>query len=401
MRILMLTPDSQMIDRRILQEAAALKRLGHEVILLAGFECPENSDASQDGIEIHRFAYDWDDERLKTLRARVGRFESLHRIVNRVFMTFVRRFLELTSFERFIVECALPFRADVVHCHDLPVLRAGVRLAKLWNVPCVFDAHELYHQQETFPAVLRERLLRDEKELLPRCDAVITVNEFIAAELARIHGVPMPWVLYNSCEAPPIDTVRNRCGSLRDRLPAGTDGPIVLFQGWLSAERNIDNLVRAVAYTPSNVQLAVIGYGEHESQLRKTAAEAEVTDRVHFLGRIPAEELPLLHGASGPRLIPYLPIDLNHHLCSPNKFFEFVLSGVPVLAHRLPFFEAMAARHGVVECTDMDSPEAIGQTISSLIGSGRLEELRAQCLAARDRLGWHNDANRLGRSMPV
>ena len=42
MRVLMLTPDSQMIDRRILQEARTLQDVGHEVTLLA----PQGADAA-------------------------------------------------------------------------------------------------------------------------------------------------------------------------------------------------------------------------------------------------------------------------------------------------------------------------------------------------------------------
>ena len=52
MKILMLTPDSQMIDRRILQEAKVLVDRGHEVTLLAGFECKEAASYEQDGIRI-------------------------------------------------------------------------------------------------------------------------------------------------------------------------------------------------------------------------------------------------------------------------------------------------------------------------------------------------------------
>ncbi len=393
MRVLMLTPDAQMIDRRILQEAQVLRAAGHEVVLLAGFECREEEHYQLDGIEIHRHVYDWDDERLKTVRQRLGNRPGLHKVVNRVFMAFLRRFLRLTSFERFIVEKGLGHPADIVHCHDLPVLRSGRELGRLWNVPVVFDAHELYHAQETFPPALRARLLRDEKECLPGCAAVITVNEFIAAELHRIHGVPMPWVVYNSCEPPPREVVEERRGTLRDAVPG--DGPIVLFQGWISAERNIETVVRAMEFVPEPARLAVIGYGEHEAELRRIVAEKGLGQRVHFLGRVPSEEMLGYTVQADLGVIPYLPIDLNHRFCSPNKFFEYVLSGVPVLAHELPFFQAMRERHGVVECADLSDPRATGSAIAALLEGDRLAELRGRCLAARDRLAWANDAERL------
>ena len=393
MRILMLTPDCQMIDRRILQEAQTLRADGHQVTLLAGFECHKPEQYEDRGIPVHRFTYDWDDERLKRIRARIGAHSGLHRIVNRVFMSVVRRFLKLTPFERIVAEQGLAHRADAVHCHDLPVLRSGHWLAQRWGVPLVFDAHELYHAQETLPPVLRARLLRDERELLPQCAAVITVNEFIAAELHRIHRVPMPWVIYNSVEPPPLETIRARAGCLRERLP--DEGPIILFQGWLSGERNIETIVRAMAAVPAPARLAVIGYGPHEPELRRAASEAGVTDRVHFLGRVPSEELLAYTVDADLGVIPYLPIDLNHRYCSPNKFFEFVLSGVPVLAHDLAFFRTMAARHGVVAPGDLSQPASAAAALRAALVPEVLERMRERCLEARGELAWHNDAARL------
>ena len=68
----MLSPDCYMIDRRILQEARSLLGQGYRVTLLSGFESPREEHYVQDGIEIHRYQYDWDDERIKQLRPRIG-----------------------------------------------------------------------------------------------------------------------------------------------------------------------------------------------------------------------------------------------------------------------------------------------------------------------------------------
>ena len=393
MKILMITPDCQMIDRRILQEARSLIGVGHEVVLLAGFECGEDSSYEQDGITIHRFRYDWDDERLKQVRSRLAAMPWLHGFVNRLWMALLRRFFRLTSFERFVVEAARRHRADLVHVHDLPLLRCGEVVAREWGVPLVFDAHEIYHAQEVLAPVLRRRLLRDERELLPKCSAVITVNEFLAAVFHALHGVPMPTVLYNSAPVPPRDFLDANRDRLRERV--GGDGPIVLFQGWISAERNIETLVAAMAHVGADARLAIIGYGDHEPRLREIARERGLEERVVFLGRVEPDEILAYTAGADLGVIPYLPIDLNHRYCSPNKFFEFVLSGVPVLAHDLPFFAAMRGRFGVVECTDVSDPAATGATIERLLRDGRLPAMRERCFAARDRLGWHNDADRL------
>lgn len=395
MRVVMLTNDSQMIDRRILQEAATLVRGGHTVHLLAGFECSGPAEYDADGVHVHRFTYDWDDERLKKLRSRVRRWfpnnDRVIALVNRTFMFLAHRLFRISPFQRYILEQAYRFPSDVVHVHDLPMLVPGLALARTWGVPLVYDAHELYYAQEVLPKAVQKKYFKLERRLIRQADLVITVNEFIAALMAQRYGVPAPKVIYNAASEP---TATMDVGpSLRERV--GESGPIILFQGWLSPERNIESLVRALPYVPEPAQLALIGYGGHEATLRQIAKELHVERRVHFLGMVPSEQLLHLTRGADLGVIPYLPIDDNHRYCSPNKFFEFVLAGVPILAHTLPFFQDMARRHGVVECTDYADPRAIGRSIADLLTGGKLAALREHCLQARTVLNWTTEGNKL------
>src|SRR5436190_11533968 len=83
MRVVMLANDSQMIDRRILQEAATLVRGGHQVDVLCGFEVAQPTHyVTPDGVRVHRYSYDWDDERLKKLRRYLPNHDLLRRVVN-------------------------------------------------------------------------------------------------------------------------------------------------------------------------------------------------------------------------------------------------------------------------------------------------------------------------------
>jgi glycosyltransferase involved in cell wall biosynthesis len=393
MRVTMLTDDCQMIDRRIVQEAATLVQAGHTVHLLAGFECREPGEFVTRGVHVHRYNYDWDDERLKKLRAYLPRNDRVISYVNRAFMYMARRFFRVSPFQRFVLERAYQFPADVVHVHDLPMLLPGVLLSQHWGVPLVYDAHELYYAQDVLPKATQEKYFHLEKKLIRRAALVITVNEFIARLMAERYGVAEPRVVYNATE--PLTAPLAGVPTLRERV--GGDGPIVLFQGWLSAERNIETAVRAMAHVAAPAALAVIGYGGHEPALRQAARDLGIESRVHFLGAVPAEQI--LHYTRGAALgvIPYLPIDDNHRYCSPNKFFEYVLAGVPILGHDLAFFRMMAERHGVVACTDFTSPEAVGQAINHLLSSGALDHMRQCCAQAATVLNWATEGAKLLR----
>ena len=136
----MLAPDCYMIDRRIVQEARALTRSGYRVTLLSGFECPREEHYLQEDIAIHRYTYDWDDERLKKLRACLPASPLLQRWLNKTFMWTARRLLYASPFDTFVLSKARQYVADIIHVHDLPCLKYGVQLAAEWGALLVFDA---------------------------------------------------------------------------------------------------------------------------------------------------------------------------------------------------------------------------------------------------------------------
>jgi glycosyltransferase involved in cell wall biosynthesis len=395
MRVLMVTPDAQMIDRRILQEARTLTRAGHRVTLLAGFECTHDEDYELDGIHVRRFRYDWDDARVRRVRRLLPGPPPIKRLAHRILMFLARNVLPVPPYEHFIRERGLLHPADVVHVHDLPALHAGALLARAWGVPLVYDAHELYYAQEVLPPRARAACALKEKKYIRHAAVVLTVNDFLARILEARYNLGRVHVLYNCAEPEPgFDPVRARDESPLRALVSGP-GPLLLYQGWVSHERNIDTLVKAMTHVPPPARLAVLGYGEYAEHLKRLARELSVADRVYFLGRIASEDM-LRHTAGGDLgLIPYLPIDDNHRYCSPNKFFEYVQAGVPVVAHDLPFFRQMASRHGVVACADFTSAEGLGKAIAALLQGGTLAEMRRRCLEAGRVLTWSVEEEKL------
>ncbi len=394
-RILMLAPDNYMIDRRILQEARSLIGRGYRVILLSGFECAEEQHYIADGVEVHRYAYDWDDERLKKIRSRLPQNERLIRWVNLFFMRVVKHLLWVSPFDAFVVARARQFPSDVVHVHDLPCLKYGVSVSEEWGVPLVFDTHEIYPEQESLSPRQQGQLRRQERRFLPRTQLFVTINEAVADWYQQKYG-RRPLVLMNCADR--LDAARLAEG--RERLRAAVDLPtssrVLLYQGWMSAERNLNTLVRATALLPEDIYLVLIGYGAHEPVLRTLCDDQPWRDRVRFLGRIEPDEILMYTAGADVGVIPYLPVDLNHYLCSPNKFFEYLQVGVPVVAHDLPFFREMAETHGVVTVGDLSTVESMGAVLNALFADGaRLDEMRRSCQKASLILTWEVEVQKL------
>lgn len=396
MNIVMLTPDCFMIDRRILLEARTLVKAGHKVTLLAGFECAEENHYIQDGISIYRYRYDWDDERLKRIRERLPANDRLHMLMNKVYMFLAWRFFEKTPFDQFMVSRALQFEADIYHVHDLPCLKAGWYAAQYRNVPLIYDAHELYYAQEILPGRLQKLYFNLEKKYIKYPDAVVTVNSFLAKLMAERYKIKEPQVIMNCAEIPADFEPNSSAQKLRQKGNIPMDYKVVLYQGWLSRERNIETLIKGAKHFPDNVCLAIIGYGEYEVQLKEIAEAEGLNEKVFFLGPVPSDEILNYTAGADLGVIPYRPIDENHLYCSPNKFFEYVLAGVPVVTEDLPFFQLMKERYGVVHIADMSTPEGFGRTVKKIFSDvSLLEEMKLCCLEAAKDLNWDAEGKKL------
>lgn len=391
----MLCPDCQGMDRRVLQQAASLQQNGYRITLLCGFECPKEEHYVYNGIEIHRYRFDWDDERLKRLRARLPNHDRLRQLLNRGFMLVARRFLRFNPFDTFILGCAARFSADVVHVHDLPLLRLGSHLARRWGAKLVYDAHEIYYEQECLSYRQRDSLFRQERDAISRVDLFTTVNPAIADYFASRHR-RRPLVLFNSAVTPPAGFDHDSRRLLRTRAGLPPDALVVLFQGWFSAERNLTTLVRMAQHFPASTYLCLIGYGAHEKDLRAIVAGLPWADRVRFLGQVAPDHLMPLTAGADIGVIPYLAVDLNHELCSPNKFFEYLQAGVPIVAQDLVFFRLMAQRWGVVRTGDLATPSGMASAVlQTLQDVSCLAAMKANCHTAARTLCWEVEAEKL------
>lgn len=393
MKILMITPDALMIDRRIILEGKSLVEAGHDVTLLAGFECKEAVVYKEQGIEIHRYIYDWTDERIRNILPKLPPARWIRWAFATGFRYFAAIFLRMNSFERFMYQKLMDFNADVIQVHDLPCLKVGALAAHKKGIPLFYDAHEIYYSQNVLTPKQQKRLYKTEKKYIKWVSEAFTVNQFIAELMAERYNISPPHILLNATERPPkeagADILRKEAG-----LPA--EEKVVLYQGWISSERNIDKLIESVALWPQGISLVLIGYGAHVPALQKICQEQNIVGKVYFFGEKKNSELAAYTRHADLGVIPYEPIDENHLYCSPNKMFEFVVCGLPFICNRLPFFEYIQKTFGVLEHCEMGNPHSISQTIEQIMqDTRRLNLLKANCLKAAEELNWDKEGQKL------
>jgi glycosyltransferase involved in cell wall biosynthesis len=244
-------------------------------------------------------------------------------------------------------------RFDVVHANDLDTLPAAWLLARASGARLVYDAHELYTDQEPDPPRLHRAVSRAlEGALARRSDAVVTVSEPIADELQqqlRLRGAPV--VVLNAPERDETEP------------PPHADGPLrAIYQGAMGPGRPLEDLLVAAEHAPG-VQFTLRVAGADPDALRRTATRlpnVEVVDPV-----APTELVAALRGYDV-GLIINRPVTRNDELVFPNKLFEYLMAGLAVAVPRLPGMTPLVEGEGVGVTYEPGKPDLLGEALVQL-----------------------------------
>jgi glycosyltransferase involved in cell wall biosynthesis len=334
------------VDARVLREAATLVEAGYDVTIV--------------DVEPERRAHE---EILQGVRIRHIVMPSWF-IPTRVkpFFVFKAAWMTLRG-----ATAVTRVRADSYHAHDENALPACSIAARLRRKKLVFDAHEL---PLTNPAITRWRTLttlsrNSLRRMLRQTSAVITVSPPIGVDLQQRYGGP-PATLVRNIPAyqPPITSNR-----LRERLGLARSERIALYQGYFLEDRQLDRLVRAARYLEPHHHIALMGKGVMQKKLEELIIQEQVGDRVHITPHAPYEELLEWTASADIGVVLYpLGYSPSVDMCLPNKLFEYLMAGLPVLATPLQAVSALISQYGVGRITASLAPAELGQAISGMLG---------------------------------
>jgi glycosyltransferase involved in cell wall biosynthesis len=300
-----------------------------------------------------------------------------------------------TAYDRFIEQNVRFFRGDVVHAHDLPVLKGAVLAARQNKAYCIYDAHELYIEED-FPKYIRWSLKNKEYWCLKRVDWTVTVNHFIADEIRRRYRIEKIEVVENCTKRPMgFDPETQRYDLFRKEYSLSSEARLLLYQGWFAPTRNLATLVQGMAHLDNRYYLLMMGYGDYAKELKKIAKDCRVDPHVIFVPAKSQAELLYYTASADVGLMPYSGrTNLNTLYSSPNKMYEFIAAGLPILANRLPYYEEVIGRYGNGLVADLNTPEAFAQAVKQLFDQG-LADLRRRSLQAYCGLNWDHEAEKL------
>jgi len=263
--------------------------------------------------------------------------------------------------------------ADLYHGMAYMGIPVALDLARRHAARAVYDARDIYVDAGNLarlPRPFRALVGRLERGWARRADRVITVNRPYAEVMAQRWGVELPLVVLNCAYR--FDPPEPRERRLHEALGLPPETRVVLYQGGFSRDRGIEQLIEAIRDVDRAV-LVLLGYGPLRAELERQAADPATAGRVRLLPAVPPTELLSWVAAADVVAMPIQPTTLNHRLTTPNKLFEAMAAGVPVVASDLPGMADIVRESCCGLLVDPTDPAAIAGVIRSIIDAPEAE----------------------------
>jgi glycosyltransferase involved in cell wall biosynthesis len=280
--------------------------------------------------------------------------------------------------------------ADVLWSNDLDTLLPNYLISKIKGVPLVYDSHEYFTgvpELENHP-LKRSIWKRVERSIFPHLKHVFTVSDSIAGLYESEYGF-LPEVVRN---VPEKRVLKKRADRAALGLPE--DKKILILQGaGINVQRGAEEMVEAMQFVPDTLLLLIIGGGDVIDILKRKTKDLNLEKKILFKPRLPYDTLMEYTAAADLGLSLDKDTSVNYRYSLPNKIFDYIHAGIPVLASDLEEVRKLIEKCQVGTFIAGHNPLQIAETLTEIFSHpGQLKTWRANTKTARETLNWEKES---------
>ncbi len=262
---------------------------------------------------------------------------------------------------RLLFKKAIALDGVIYQIHDPELIPLGLKLKRRGKI-VIFDSHEDVEKQliskpyihPLFSHIISMLYSLYEKYAASKFDLIFTATPYIRDKFKKYHNNVIDINNYSI-----IGELKSETQKPKDRY--------VTYVGVVTEIRGIKEMVKALELCTENVQLKIAGDFSPPS-LRQEVMQYVGWRNVDELGFIGRKEIQNLFSKTQAGLVLYLPFP-NHINAQPNKMFEYMSAGVPVIASNFPLWKVIVEGNNCGICVDPTDPKAIAQAIDWIINN--------------------------------
>jgi len=283
------------------------------------------------------------------------------------------RLLFFLLFHKADIVCAIDLDT-ILPCYFSSVIKKQIR---------VYDAHELFTEQYE---IVRRPFIQNcwlwiERFAVKRFKKGYTVNQFIANWLQQQYGIQ-------------YDIIRNL--PIAYPLNHTEPGDYILYQGSVNEGRCFDTLIPAMQQV--NAKLVICGKGNYFEQTKALIHEHQLEHKIELRGYIPPQELSNITQKAVIGLTLFDQKGLNQYQSLANRFFDYMMAGIPQLCVNYPEYRLINDKFGFAQLIGATDSDTIARELNKLLTDTVLyNTLQQNALKARSVLNWEQESQKLIR----
>lgn len=297
---------------------------------------------------------------------------------------------------------------DYVYANDLPCLLPAFKIKKKLGAKLIYDAHEIYCEtiNQFFPNAAKfprnllflflikvMRFVGEiiEKKYSKEVDFFITVGNSLKNYFEEKYSLNNIFVMMNC----PQKIIKNNAINYLNVLNLKKESKVFIYQGVLNYGRGLLIMIDAFKFVNTDAVLLILGDGIMKNDLIKRVMDLEVDKKVFFLPRITYEELPTYTKGAfcGINLLEY--VNLSKYLAAPNKLFEYIQAGIPVIASYSPENDAVFSKFQIGIQVE-NTPQSVAMAIDKMYKTDT-NIFSTDLLSAANEYCWENQEMLLNR----
>ena len=284
-------------------------------------------------------------------------------------------------------------RVSLFNAHNLASLPLGVALKMQHGATLVYDTHELEAHRTGWSGVLRFGAAAVERLLTPLIDATFVVSDSIAdwyrshREFAQVH------VFRNYPDVERAVVADPTARPLRDTFGIPDDHLLFLYQGVIDEGRCIDLMLDAFTKVDPTKHLVLMGFiGGHDYQAKIDLYTSRFPN-IHFHKSVPPQEVLGYTRSADVGFYLIQEASLSYRLTVGNKFYEYLVCGVPVITSDFPDVSRVIDEHGCGWKVETEL-EPLLETLRSLTPAD-VSAAKVRAEAVRSRFVWQSEERRM------